>query len=110
MLVRGCNGACCRGNSYVPCRRPYRSLYPLRWGDRTVQISQLSRLRFNMERTADPERTRQGLQGYTPDRLALPWNYFFNPEIVVSSWVVGRKCQRRASIQEAISGRERRTR
>ena len=49
-------------NSYVPCMRPYGSLHTVRRRNRPVQISQLSRVRFDVEGAEGSRSTGQGLE------------------------------------------------
>jgi hypothetical protein len=56
-------------NSYVPCMRPYGFLHTVRRRNRPVQISQLPRVRFDVEGAEGSGSTRQGLEA-SSDSLA----------------------------------------
>jgi hypothetical protein len=56
-------------NSYLSRVRPYGSMHPVRRRNGPVQISQLSRLRFYLERAEGSGLTGQRLKA-TPDSLA----------------------------------------
>jgi len=49
-------------NSYMPCMRPYGSLHTVRRRNRPIQISQLSRVRIDVEGAEGSGSTGQGLE------------------------------------------------
>ncbi len=55
-------------NSYMSCMRPYGSMHPVRRRNRTVQISQLSCVRFYLEGAEGSGSVRQGLEAAS-DRI-----------------------------------------
>ena len=95
-------------NSYVPCMRPYGSLHTVRRRNRPVQISQLSRVRFDLEGAEGSGSARQGLEA-SSDSLAHQ-NPSSNPEILVNAAPSRQYCLDPTSSQRLIVDRERRTR
>jgi hypothetical protein len=95
-------------NSYVSCVRSYGSMHTVRRRNRPVQISQLSRLRFNMEGAEGSGSTRQGLEA-SSDSLA-DQNPSSNPEILVNIASTRQRCLDPTSVQRLIVDREPRTR
>jgi len=70
-------------DSYLSRVRPYGSMHPVRWRDRPVQISQLSRLRFYLEGAEGPGSTGEGHEA-SSDSVA-DQNPDSNPEILVNA-------------------------
>src|SRR5260370_24789933 len=95
-------------NSYVPCMRPYGSMHTVRRRNRPVQISQVPRVRFDLERTEGSGSTRQGLEA-SSDSIA-DQHPSSNPEILVNIASTRRRCLDPTSVQRSIVDRERRTR
>jgi len=95
-------------NSYVPCMRPYGSMHTVRRRNRPVQISQLSRVRFDVEGAEGSGSTGQGLEA-SSDGLA-DQNPSSNPEILVNAASSRQYCLDPTSVQRSIVDSERRTR
>src|SRR5712664_3584447 len=95
-------------NSYVPCMRAYGSLHTVRRRNGPVQISQLSRVRFDVEGAEGSRSTGQGLEA-SSDSLA-DQNPSSNPEILVNIASTRRRCLDPTSVQRLIVDSERRTR
>ncbi len=95
-------------NSYVPCMRPYGSMHTVRRRNRPVQISQLSRVRFDVEGAEGSGSTGQGLQA-SSDSLA-DQNPSSNPEIVVNVASSRPYCLDPTSVRRLTVDRERRIR
>ena len=95
-------------NSYVPCMRPYGSMHTVRRRNRPVQISQLSRVRFDVEGAEGSRSTGQGLEA-SSDSLA-DQNPSSNPEILVNAASSRQYCLDPTSVQRSIVDSERRTR
>ena len=70
-------------NSYVPCMRPYGSMHTVRRRNRPVQISQLSRVRFDVEGAEGSGSTGQGLEA--PSDSIADQHPSSNPEILVNA-------------------------
>ncbi len=95
-------------NSYVPCMRPYGSLHTVRRRNRPVQISQLSRVRFDVEGAEGSRSTGQGLEA-SSDSIA-DQHPSSNPEILVNAASSRQYCLDPTSVQRSIVDSERRTR
>src|SRR5260370_26816743 len=95
-------------NSYMPCMRPYGSMHTVRRGNRPVQISQLPRVRFDVEGAEGSGSTRQGLEA-SSDSIA-DQHPSSNPEIVVNAASSRQYCRDPISVQRLIVDSERRTR
>ena len=95
-------------NSYMPCMRPYGSVHTVRRRNGPVQISQLSRVRFDVEGAEGSRSTGQGLEA-SSDSLA-DQNPSSNPEILVSAASSRQYCLDPTSSQRLIVDRELRTR
>jgi hypothetical protein len=95
-------------NSYVPCMRPYGSMHTVRRRNRPVQISQLSRVRFDVEGAEGSRSTGQGLEA-SSDSIA-DRHPSFNPEILVNVASSRQYCLDPTSVQRSIVDSERRTR
>ena len=95
-------------NSYVPCMRPYGSMHTVRRRNRPVQISQLSRVRFDVEGAEGSGSTRQGLEA-SSDSIA-DQHPSSNPEILVNAASSRQYCLDPISVQRLIVDSVRRTR
>jgi hypothetical protein len=95
-------------NSYLPCMRPYGSLHAVRRRNRPIQISQLSRVRFDVEGAEGSGSTGQGLEA-SSDGVA-DQHPSSNPEILVNAASSRQYCLDPTSSQRLIVDRELRTR
>src|SRR6266849_9592611 len=88
--------------------RPYGSMHTVRRRNGPVQISQLSRVRFDVEGAEGSGSTGQGLEA-SSDGLA-DQNPSSNPEILVNAASSRQYCLDPTSVQRSIVDSERRTR
>ena len=95
-------------DSYVPCMRPYGSMHPVRRRNGPVQISQLSRVRFDVEGAKGSRSTGQGLEA--PSDSIADQHPSSNPEILVNAASSRQYCLDPTSVQRSIVDSERRTR